>query len=92
MAEFVLDRAERLSVADAKARFSSVVARMAHGGAPCVITRYGTPIAVISPMPTEEPRAPRARGILSHIADPAKRAAEEGAFARAMVVKHDHAS
>lgn len=84
-----VSRAERYGLADAKAHLSDLVAKVERTGEPCVIMRYGRPTACITPVPEERPvPAKRAKGLLASYADADKRALEEGAFARAMAVKH----
>lgn len=87
-----LAHANRMGVADAKARFSHVIDAAEKHGELTVIMRYGRPVAVISPVPQKPPRSVRAKGKLATYADGQKRELESSAFARAMVNKHAGAS
>lgn len=85
-------RAEKIGVAEAKAKLSDVISRVESGGEPCVIMRYNRPVAMVVPMPMQVPRTTRARGGLAEFANPNLRELEAGAFGRAMVKKHANAS
>ncbi len=68
-----IDDAEpaRVSVAEAKARLSALLAAVAHNGARFVIERHHTPVAALVPMDdlarlrAAEPASPRPRGALA---------------------------
>lgn len=83
-----LERAPRIGLAEAKAGLSGVVARAEETGVAQVIMRYGRPVAAVVALPQEAGPGGRARGLLAAYADAAKAELEEGAFARAMAVKH----
>ena len=78
----------RLGVAEAKAHLSDVISSVEQTGEPYVVMRYGRPVAMIVPVPRASRDAGRARGLLADFASDGLRALEEGAFERAMVVKH----
>jgi prevent-host-death family protein len=46
---------ERLNEAEAKTRFSDLLARVAYGGETILITRWGRPMARLVPVGREEP-------------------------------------
>lgn len=85
-----LDRAERVGLADAKANLSSLVTRVEQAREACVMMRYGRPAALLVPLPAAIPEITRARGRLSQYADVSKIDEERGAFARAVIAKHEH--
>lgn len=80
--------AARMGIAEAKARLSKLVERAEKNGEVSVLERYGRPAALIVPLPREGRAEVRARGLLAAYADADRRAREDGAFARAMAVKH----
>ena len=83
-----LDQAARMGIAEAKAHLSSLVERAEKNGEATILERYGRPAALVIPLPRAGGAERRARRLLAEYADSDKLALEEGAFARAMAVKH----
>ena len=83
-----LEGAARMGIAEAKAHLSSLVERAEKNGEAVILERYGRPAALVVALPRAQGAGRRARGLLAEYADADRLALEEGAFARAMEVKH----
>lgn len=83
-----LEGAARMGIAEAKAHLSSIVERVEKNGEAAILERYGRPAALVVPLPRAEGAGRRARGLLAEYVDESLVGLEEGAFARAMEVKH----